>query len=202
MVLLINSIPVFLITVPQSQSHSHPKALDLAITSGLKGSQTHYAAPPPTTWIEGKRTCWRLPPDLESPHAPHLEADIAPFAAQTGEEEEDEGQQARAGNEDHGIGRSQRGPAQGESICGHRTGLGSRLARPWLPDSLPLPVQLVFTTTPMMLCNQGPLAEEPDGPGHCGSCSLGPSQVFGLGVGSLLSPQAVTPPHHLTPRLG
>lgn len=130
MVLLINTIPIFLMTVPQSQSNSHPKALDLAITAGLKGSQTRYAAPLPPAWIEGERTCWRLPPDLESPHAPHLEADIAPFATQTGEEEEDEGQQARAGNEDHGIGRSQRGPAQGESICGHRTGLRSRLQGP------------------------------------------------------------------------
>lgn len=83
---------------------------------------------PPATQVGETQPCLSLPLHPESPRAPHLEANIAPFAAQTGEEEEDEGQQARAGNENHGIGRSQRGPAQGESICGHRAGLGSRLS--------------------------------------------------------------------------
>ena len=45
MVLLINIVPTFLPTVLQSQSNSHPE-LDLAVTSGLKGSQTHCPAPP------------------------------------------------------------------------------------------------------------------------------------------------------------
>lgn len=80
--------------------------------------------------VAEERPCWSVPPHLKFPPAPHLEADIAPFAAQTGEEEEDEGQEARAGDEDHGIGRSQRRPAQGESVCGDRAGLGSRLHAP------------------------------------------------------------------------
>ena len=45
MVLLINIIPTFLPNVLQSQSNSHPE-LDLAVTLGLKGSQTHCPAPP------------------------------------------------------------------------------------------------------------------------------------------------------------
>lgn len=86
---------------------------------------------PPTNYLGwGAKALLESSSPLESPRAPHLEADITPFATQTGEEEKDEGQQAGAGNEDHGVGRSQRGPAQGESICGHRAGLGSRLQAP------------------------------------------------------------------------
>lgn len=118
-------------------------------------SQTYCPSPPPTTWVGGLKASLESSSPLDSPHAPHLEADITPFATQTGEEEKDEGQQAGAGNEDHGVGRSQRGPAQGESICGHKTGLGSRLQALNSPDSMPLPSWPRVTTTPIMLCNQG-----------------------------------------------
>lgn len=66
-----------------------------------------------TGWDEGRGLARTF-----LPRAPHLEAHIASLAAQTGEEEEDEGQEAGAGNEDHGVGRSQRGLAQGEAVCG------------------------------------------------------------------------------------
>lgn len=64
-----------------------------------------------------------LPPPLLPAHQagavtsdiPHLEPDISPFATQAGEEKEDEGQETRTGDQDHGIGRSQRDPALRET---------------------------------------------------------------------------------------
>lgn len=84
--------------------------------------------PSPQVWECSGTSCpfcgWGLSPQV-SPRAPHLETNITPFATQTSKKEEDEGQQTGAGNEDYSVGRSQRGSAQSESICGHKAGLGS-----------------------------------------------------------------------------
>lgn len=75
---------------PQSQPNFHPKPPSLAITSGLTVLSDEL--PHALTNHLGQRPCWSLPPHPEPSSAPHLEADIAAFAAQTGEEKEDEGQ--------------------------------------------------------------------------------------------------------------
>lgn len=89
------------------------------------------------------------------PRAPHLETNITPFATQTGKEEKDEGQQTRTGNEDHSVGRSQRGPAQSESICGHKTRLGSGLQDTGYQTSCPSHPGLVLDYNPHDAPNPG-----------------------------------------------
>lgn len=142
--------------------------------------------PSPQVWECSGTSCpfcgWGLSPQV-SPRAPHLETNITPFATQTSKKEEDEGQQTGAGNEDYSVGRSQRGSAQSESICGHKAGLGSGI-----PDT---DYRTLYPSHPGPVLDynshdaqhpETPLAERPGGLMCCGSCSLRPSQLVGGGV--------------------